>query len=232
MKTKQLIAGVYIVIAIATFTHTTWSAANVFQGNMPGHTLSLAVIWWYIQGGLVAIAIDIGMLVSADSIAKKYTKTMLMAFILAAIASAYTQLLYATHHVSVFTFGEGVTPAWQYRLQALIDARVVFMPLALPAFAIIYTISAHGVEDHQHEVIKITSTENPDKYFNLNTWETEEGLFFRGLDGRTFGPYTSEGIRERTLKTHVTRHQKQLAAGEEDTQIYVAVKESESALLE
>lgn len=232
MKTKNMIAGVYIAIAIATFTHTSWSAANVFQGVAPKATtvfswVTAELVWWYIQGALVAIAIDVGMLVAADSIAKNPSRTMLLAFILAALASAYTQLLYATHHASIFTFGAGVTPAWQARLQEAIDARIILMPLALPAFAIIYTISAHSVEDYPQEVIKVTSTADPKKHFNVNKWETEDGLFFRGLNGEVYGPYDSDGIRERTLKTHVKRYQKQLPPGEVEqaTEVYVAVKE-------
>jgi hypothetical protein len=211
---------VYYAIAIATFTHTMWAAAMVFQGSKPTGTLDQA--WWYFQGALLAVAIDVGMILSARILAREWSWAMLAAFVLAAIASAYTQVLYATHHADAFVFGAGVTDEWVNRLQRLTDARVVLLPLALPAFAIIYTLSAHPTEEKQPEepiithepvkpVVKVSfEVDSEDDDF---AWSNNKGSYFKSeYTEKVYGPYDTALKRDIQQQGHRTREQAKIEA--------------------
>jgi len=130
---------VYIAISIATFQHTMWSSAITFEGLPPDDLAGR--VFWYFNGALIAVAIDIGMFVAAKAIAKTRSPIMIIAFLLAATASMYTQLMFAITHAGIMTFSAGVTAVWQSRLNSLIDARIVIMPTMLPLFAVMYTIA-------------------------------------------------------------------------------------------
>lgn len=147
---------VYWVIAIATAQHTAWGAATTMQGTQP--TDGMQLIGWWIQGMFFAIAIDYTMVMVATKIRSGTTASQFInlrvvripinwytiAFLFVAIGSSYFQLLYAWVHSMQLQMGTGVTAIWQTRLSSLIDARVVFAPLLLPAIATIYTFGGFG----------------------------------------------------------------------------------------
>ena len=147
---------VYWIIAIATAQHTAWGAATTMQGTQPIDSNQL--IGWWIQGLAFAIAIDYTMVMVATKIrnganSRQYIRIRKLqipinwyaiAFIVAAIGSSYFQLLYAWVHAMQLQTGTGVTAIWQERLSALIDARIIIAPFALPAIATIYTIGGLG----------------------------------------------------------------------------------------
>ena len=137
---------VYLAISIATFSHTSWAFATIFEGNMPPEGLALGI--WTFKGALGAITIDIGMLVTAKKITKQFSLVLFLSFFVLAMASFYTQILFALHHTDVWVMGEGVSPYWQELLDPLIQGRVVLVALMLPAFATIFTI-ARMVETRQ-----------------------------------------------------------------------------------
>jgi hypothetical protein len=75
---------VYIAISIATFTHTTWAAATVFEGHQPEYVqlaglnpdqiLDFVVtnfdyFSWLFSGALIAVAVDCGMFIAAQELA-------------------------------------------------------------------------------------------------------------------------------------------------------------------
>lgn len=131
---------VYLAIALATFQHTTWAAATVFEGPRPMDDIT-ALRLWYFNGSLLAIAIDIGMLVAARELRKAFNLVMLLAFVIAAVASFYTQILFSIAHTAEFTLGPGVSTYWKAALDGIIQARVLLVPAMLPLFAIIFTIT-------------------------------------------------------------------------------------------
>lgn len=142
---------VYLAISIATFNHTVWSAAFVFEGNPPEFITGTGVnvfndlianysyYGWFLSGALVAIAIDAGMLISARALAKRWDWILGTAFAVGALASFFTQLLYSLHHTRQFNLGEGVSSYWNTALNPVVEARVVIIPLMLPIFALVYT---------------------------------------------------------------------------------------------
>ena len=150
---------VYLAIAIATFQHTTWAAATVFEGAAPQDPIALN--WWYFKGSLLAVAIDIGMLVAARELRKKWNWVMVIAFVIAAIASFYTQILFSLAHTSEFKLAAGVSSYWEEFLDPLIQARVVLVPAMLPLFAIIFTITPIFAEK---EVIRQEQKANAKPY--------------------------------------------------------------------
>lgn len=133
----------YISIAIATFTHTQYTSALYFEGAPP--TDAAALNLWYFHGALIAIAIDIGMLLTSRFIAsttdRSEVSTLIAAFTVAALASFFTQLGYILIHTPVVTISEGVSPYWREALSKFIDARVVILPFLLPVMGTIYTVA-------------------------------------------------------------------------------------------
>lgn len=133
---------VYIAISIATFQHTMWAAASTFEGPMPDYATNQAAYWhWHFNGALLATAIDVGMLVSARELAKLWNWMTAGAFLVASVASFYTQVLYSLYHTHAFNYGTGVTTYWNTSLTPFVDARVIVVPLMLPLFAVIYTLA-------------------------------------------------------------------------------------------
>lgn len=144
---------VYWVIAIATAQHTAWGAATTMQGAMP-----IDSFWWWVQGVAFAIAIDVSMVMVATKVRNGGSNSQFVGvgrlripinwytitFFLVAIFSSYFQLLYAWSHATPLTNGGGIASVWVDRLQALIDARIIIAPFALPGIATLYTIGGLG----------------------------------------------------------------------------------------
>ena len=61
-------------------------------------------------------------------------------FSLVALLSAYFQIVYAWIHAQPIPVNEGVSVYWQGVISPLVDARIVIVPLALPAIAILYAL--------------------------------------------------------------------------------------------
>lgn len=132
----------YLAVALATFNHTTWAGAFLFEGAAP--TGSLEVALWYFKGALLATAIDVGMYTTSKSLveARGFSIFMLvLAFTIAAAGSFYTQLVYILSHTPQYTISEGVSSFWSLKLSPLTDARVILLPAMLPLLAIVYTLA-------------------------------------------------------------------------------------------
>lgn len=144
---------VYIAISVATFTHTMFASAITFEGPPPDWSKDPAhTIFWYLSGALVAVAIDVGLFLSAREISRRRSLPMFIAFFVAAVASFYTQTLYAVYHMADIKFASGVTDYWQEALKPGADARVIILPLMLPLFAVVYTlarINSHGQKEEE-----------------------------------------------------------------------------------
>ncbi len=134
--------AVYWVIAIATAQHTAWGAATTMQGSQ-----SEGQWHWWAQGLAFAIAIDVSMVMVATKMRGGGNRNaMRYAFTFAAVAilSSYFQLLYAWAHITELNPGAGVAMDWTQRLQAIIDARILIAPIALPGISIAYTLAGLG----------------------------------------------------------------------------------------
>lgn len=145
----------YLAVAIATFSHTVWSAAFAFEGPPPP-VGSTEYYHWQMSGILIAIAVDVGMLLTSRFLqsAKMLKQKVILAisFVVAALASFYTQLLYMGYHTPIIPMSEGVAEYWMPFLTQMIEARVILLPLALPVLATIYTIAR--IFRHQEKVVQ------------------------------------------------------------------------------
>lgn len=163
-----MLGAVYFFIAIATFKHTMWAGSMVFEGEYPVSGTDVEKFWWAASGFFVAVAIDVGMFTTAHILTQvqkaKQAAIFVAAFIVAALASLYTQLLYSSAHTSEFEYGVGMTQYWQDYLQPIVDARPILLAAFLPLFAIIYTtarISLHQEEvSTQREITTSTELQN------------------------------------------------------------------------
>jgi len=131
----------YISIAVATFDHTVWAGAFLFEGSMPVDNN----IIWRLKGSLIAIAVDLGMLLTSRFLRNSETPTqtivLVIAFMMAAVTSFYFQMVYILFHTPIFTISEGVDKYWIQALTPFLQARVVILPLALPLLATVYTLA-------------------------------------------------------------------------------------------
>jgi len=186
---RNAFSGVYLAVAVATFSHTTWAAAMVFQGDRPQGN----AWYWLLQGALFAVAIDAGMMVTAHHLQRRDLSSaarmvLIFAFAMTAIASGFTQVLYTAHHSAQFTFGAGMSPEWRTRLQPLVDARVVLLPLALPVFAMVYALAGRWV-DRAHDSVPEAPV-------------TPSLTFYCPVVDRTYGPYKDRATLENVRRSH------------------------------
>lgn len=151
----------YLAVAIATFDHTTWTAAFAFEGAIPKEDPQLSL--WYLKGGLIAVAVDVGMLITSRYLGKatdRWNKvTLVSAFVVAAIASFYFQLGFILYHTPDYGLSAGVSQYWAEVMQPIIDARVFILPMLLPLLATIYTLAR--ITNHQHTNTTSTKGSHP-----------------------------------------------------------------------
>lgn len=203
----------YIAISIATFTHTSWGASMSFEGNFP--TDEGERFQWYLAGILIAIAIDVGMFLSARYVAKTRSIMMGVAFLVAAVSSFYMQVLYIYHHSPIISSGAGVSTYWVDTLKGLIEARVIILPLLLPVLAVVYTISRMDADDHKavervqidvEQAAQRLQVDREDvKLLGDGHIDWDNLKFFDVATDRWYGPYKSEATMRAALKSRATR---------------------------
>lgn len=198
---------VYLAIATATFQHTCWAAATTFSGPLPSQGTDAELFFWYLNGILIATAIDIGMFVTAKELRYRRNIVLILGFVLAASASFYTQVLYSAHHTGEFTFGSGVNSYWLRILEPFIHARVVILPFILPLFGVVYTVAQLTVVKANNPT-KVSGNRRKNRQGNKKGARaskssskggdspegregTGEALTFTYGD-RTYGPYSSK----------------------------------------
>lgn len=152
--------AVYLIISAATFYHSAWGFGTL-GGPEPGRTeageLGAWLFWWSV-GGLMAVAIDVGMavivvaLVSGQRRDGRRRDWLIVALVVLALGSALTQVIFSVSHASRLSVG-GVRPAWSDASQFLLDLRVFALPLLLPASLLIFAFAAktYGESESQEE---------------------------------------------------------------------------------
>lgn len=136
---RNLLLAVYVAVSIATFQHTAWGFGTL-AGAQP---VGFAAAWWWLMGGLMAAAVDVGMgvIIWLKMQARRNPAHIwILAFL--ALFSAYAQLIFAAHHAAHFALG--AVPVWLQWLQTVLEARTVVLPLALPGLALIAGFAAQG----------------------------------------------------------------------------------------
>lgn len=155
--------GLYSLISVATFRHTALGFASLEGGN---------VVW----GALSALAVDMGMLLSASALRQAFRWPYFIGLVVSALASTYTQLLYSMFTAGVVEVAPGA--AWLgSTASSIIDARVVLLPALLPLLSITYAFAAktstHKVDFMSEvEAIKAQTTNKRDRARRI--WELSE----------------------------------------------------------
>jgi hypothetical protein len=120
--------ALYICVAVATFRHSAYGFASIEGGS----------IGW---GMLSALAIDLGMMLSATGLQRGRSRALVIGLAGAAIASTYTQWLYAITTAQAIPVAPGAI--WLGNLaRTVIDARILLLPALLPALSVVYAFSA------------------------------------------------------------------------------------------
>lgn len=210
---------VYLAIALATFQHTMWAAATVFEGPMPEIPHSPEWNRWHFNGSLLAIAIDIGMLITARELRKSYGKpwnwkiTMGIAFLSLAVASLYTQILFSVFHTQEFDIGTGVSDYWEEYLSPIIQARVFLVPLMLPLFATIFTFAS--MVHQTREIVEEKEMEEQEQIRIQIEEEQRKKLpppvhTFQGVSGKVW-KFKTEEERDKFARRYERKRQQKLA---------------------
>lgn len=124
----------YWSVAIATFRHSAIGFATLEAGNV-------------LLGALAATAVDVGMMLAAEHVRRVHNwRTgqpwwLVGGLVLAALASIYSQLLYAVTNASAVEIAAGAL--WmQQAARAIVDARVIVLPVLLPTLAVVYSFAS------------------------------------------------------------------------------------------
>lgn len=196
----------YLAIAIATFQHTAWTASYLFEGpQAEGRTT------WIVQGALIAIAVDVGMLMTSRFLvgARGRQKVVLVsAFVIAAITSFFFQLVYMAIHTPTVTVSAGVNASWSAFLNNVIEARVLIIPLALPVLATVYTMARLTSHPAPKEIPPEARSNGVGESVALVQYKQRDegrfivdGLSFRDTEtGKLHGPYKSMPALKRAIK--------------------------------
>jgi hypothetical protein len=118
----------YVAVAAATFRHSAIGFASIEGGS---------VMW----GVLSALAVDAGMMLSASGLRKARTKPLVIGLVISAVASTYTQLLFAMSHAGAVTVAPGAEWMSDFA-RTIIDVRVLALPALLPSLSVVYAFSA------------------------------------------------------------------------------------------
>lgn len=215
----------YLAIAIATFEHTAWAAAYMFEGPMPAD----GELSWRLRGALIAIAVDVGMLMTSRFLLGAVGRQRLVlttGFIIAALTSFYFQVVYMAIHTPPITISPGVTESWAAILEKLIDARVLILPLALPVLATVYTLARLTHPRHEaaveskaeRQTLEISRLEDPARVLEGPLKIGEDGLtFIDNSSGKSYGPYKSGSAMRSAMVQVLRRHGAQRLIAEEGT---------------
>lgn len=121
--------ALYVLVSIATFRHSAEGFASI-EGN---------IVW----GALGALAVDAGMILSATGLQRERNRWLLTGLIVSALASTYTQWLFAVSHSALVEIAPGAQ--WMSSIaQTVINIRIIVLPALLPALAVVYAFASHS----------------------------------------------------------------------------------------
>jgi hypothetical protein len=172
-----LFFGLYIAVSCATFRHSAYGFASIEGGSF----------WW---GALSALAVDAGMILSASSLRKTRNVWLVTGLVTSAIASTYTQLLYAMMSATAVGIADGA--AWLGDYAAwIVDVRVLVLPALLPALAVVYAFAAKQNDTRKAELHERV---NEILAMGLGKAETAERIWLLGDNG--YGDFTAPLVAE------------------------------------
>ena len=124
----SLFFALYIIVAVATFRHSAIGFASLERGS---------ILW----GIVAALAIDVGMIVSASHLRQGFSFFPALGLFVAASTSVYTQILYSVMYAEQVEAASGAL--WMGNSATwIIEKRVIILPVLLPLLAVVYAFAA------------------------------------------------------------------------------------------
>ncbi len=132
-----------LATAIAAFLHSTWTVSTFFGGLQPEAAFTPAFIGWLAPGVLLAFSLDIGLLSTANKLARgEGVRGLRVTFFVLAAFMFWLQWIYIVHHIPAMLLSDGVRAEWQPFVTLLRDMAVWLLPALLPISVTLYTFSA------------------------------------------------------------------------------------------
>jgi len=172
-----LFFGLYIAVSVATFRHSAHGFASIEGGSF----------WW---GALSATAVDVGMILSASSLRKTRNAWLVGGLVVSAIASTYTQLLYAMMNSAAVTVAAGADWLGSFATW-IVNVRVLVLPALLPSLAVVYAFAS---KQEQIEEVELQSKVNEILALGLSKTETAERIWQLSHNG--YGTFTAPLVAE------------------------------------
>lgn len=145
---KHAIANPFVAAtAIAAFIHSSWSVSTLFGGMQPDPSQILAFLGWLVPGVLLAFSLDIGLLSTANKLARgESVRGLRITFFVLATMMYILQWVFIIHHVPALQLSDGVRDEWRSFVTLLRDMMVWIIPALLPVSVTLYTFSSSGIE--------------------------------------------------------------------------------------
>lgn len=157
----------YFGVAIATFEHTAWAFGTTFLGLPATEYFNLSDPIW-LRGGLVALAVDIGMFLVARAAIQEGSREnknrlaivgLYATFVVIGLISFFSQIVFAIYHTPDLAIAPGVSTYWAAFLQPIVEAAPFIMAGALPFMAVLFTISRVAMTTNERSIVQAEKQE-------------------------------------------------------------------------
>lgn len=175
ISVSKVFLGVYTAISIATLYHSSFGFGTL--DGIPNNLHGFDLFRWWFLGFLCATSVDVGMGAIVWSMMRGYkSKYLGISLIILAIFSAYSQLIYSSYFaedMKALTKNEDLRPF----MQAVLDIRIIVLPLCLPFFSLFYGFvakdSSKKILTDEKELVKSIKEEKVEEHKEKNTSREE-----------------------------------------------------------
>ena len=146
-KQNKAFLFVYISISIATLYHSAFGFGTL--DGLPNDLDTPYLMKWWFLGFLCATSIDVGMgAIVYSMINGNKSKFLTISLITLAFFSAYSQLVYTSHHSTDLITKTNNNDLKKF-MQFVLDIRIIVLPLCLPFFSLFYAFSAKNLSSDE-----------------------------------------------------------------------------------
>jgi len=158
-----------VFVALAALPHSTWAIATYMSGVAPQLNSwgdLPAFLWWVVPALFLAIAMDVGFVVTAGEIrAGNQSKWLVNTFYSLAFASYILQFLFVIHHAPAVPVGAGASPIVSGIGSVIQQICIFILPALLPGATVLYTLAHHETGNQN---ISLNATRVNENAPNLN----------------------------------------------------------------
>lgn len=152
-----------VATALSALIHSTWALGVLFAGHPPAFEVTfwyvLELAYWLIPALLIAIALDVGQVATANAIRRKPTLAKYVTFGVFALATYYLQWSYMLYHMPDLTPSTGISDAQRWLIEPLRNLALWIIPSLLPLSTTLYTLSSDA-DTHDETVSPVTPQYN------------------------------------------------------------------------